>query len=122
LFAYCQDAAFAKHAADLEILVKEVRKTEAKPVFVILPFPSMWSAVNNNMRDVIYQKIKNKIMEMKVPIIDLTYLEVEVPLAAFSINSMDAHPNETMHKIFAAEIFKWFKENNMLTKNCEGIE
>jgi len=116
LFAYCQDATFAKHAADLETLVKEVKKIGAKPVFVMLPFPSMWSVVENDMRYIVYGKINNKIMEMKVPVIDLTSLEVDVPLAAFSINAMDAHPNESMHQRFAAEICKWFNENNVLPK------
>jgi len=122
LFAYCQDAAFAKHAADLETFVKEVRRAGAKPVFVILPFPSMWSVVANDMRPIVYGKIKNKITEMKVPIIDLTSLEIDVPLAKFSINGMDSHPNEAMHKIFAAEISKWFNENNVLPKikDCGG--
>lgn len=109
--AYKDPETFNRHISDIYNLIAEVREIGARPIFVLLPFPQMWALFPQNMRNNIYENIRNLVLLKKVPVIDLTYIEKKYSPDEFVVNSFDAHPNERMHEEFAEAIYNWFMKH-----------
>ncbi|MCP4109292.1 MAG: hypothetical protein GY749_27835 [Desulfobacteraceae bacterium] len=109
--AYRNPESFRKHTDDIQVMIEDVRKIGAEPVFVLMPFPSMWAIFRKDVRELVYTNIRHAVSESGTPLIDLTYIEDKYSVKEFQVNPMDAHPNERMHEKFAETIYKWLVEN-----------
>ena len=102
---------FKKHVEQLDRLFNIVKENGAQPVFVLLPFPSMWALYPKHTRDEIYGRIKSAVSSAGVPIIDLSYMEDKYSLSNFQVSSFDPHPNARMHEEFANAIYKFLRHD-----------
>jgi lysophospholipase L1-like esterase len=107
LDTYNNPEIFKKHVEQLDKLFNIVKEDGAQPVFVLLPFPSMWTLFPKHARDDVYGRLKTAVAHAGVPIIDLSYLEKKYTLAEFQVNGFDPHPNAKMHAEFADAIYKF---------------
>jgi lysophospholipase L1-like esterase len=104
---YNDKESFNKHMDDLSQLFQDIKKMEAQPIFVLLPFPHMWKIFPKETGDNIYNRIKEAVAKSGIPVIDLSYIEEKYTLAEFQVSSFDGHPNEKMHAEFAEAIYQW---------------
>jgi lysophospholipase L1-like esterase len=98
---------FKKHVEQLDKLFNIVKADGGQPVFVLLPFPSMWTLFSKHTRDDIYGRIKSAVAQAGVPVIDLSYIEEKYTIPQFQVNRFDPHPNARMHEEFANTIYKF---------------
>jgi lysophospholipase L1-like esterase len=107
--AYADPSTMGKHLADVESLIARVRELKAKPIFVILPYPSMWledpaAATKCQLRNRTYEALTKKVESLNVPVIAAYRIEDEMTLQDFALNPMDAHPNEAANRRMAEVI------------------
>jgi lysophospholipase L1-like esterase len=105
--SYNNQELFKEHVKKLDELFSIVKADGGQPVFVLLPFPSMWMLFSKHTREDIYGRIKSAVAHVRVPIIDLTYIEQEYTIPEFQVNRFDPHPNAKMHEKFAKVIYKF---------------
>ncbi|MDP6806703.1 MAG: SGNH/GDSL hydrolase family protein [Desulfobacterales bacterium] len=104
-----------EHINEIGVCIDEIKKLAATPIFVFMPFPQMWEIFRKDIRDLVYSEIRTAVKLTGTPIIDLTHMEKEYSTIEFQVNSMDAHPNEKMHEIFAETIYKWIIRNALIS-------
>jgi lysophospholipase L1-like esterase len=98
---------FKKHVEQLDKLFNIVKADGGQPVFVLLPFPSMWTLFSKHTREDIYGRIKSAVAQAGVPVVDLSYVEEKYTIPQFQVNRFDPHPNARMHEEFASTIYKF---------------
>ena len=123
--AYQNPRLMERHLADIEALIVHVRSLGAKPVFVILPFPSMWQDQSfvphgvsrtflHELRNKVYNSVASKVRALGAPLIEAQVVEDEMTSQAFSINPMDAHPSNEAHRRIAEIISREFSKQRLL--------
>ena len=114
LLAYADDRQMDAHLRDIEALIATIHKIGARAGFVILPFPHMWSAVDENVQQDIYGRILMTAERAGAVTLNLAALEKEFPPAQFQVNHIDGHPNERVHARIAAEVYNWLLDRRAL--------
>jgi lysophospholipase L1-like esterase len=124
--AYRDSATIHRHLQDIDELIMRVRSKNARPVFVILPFPSLWqhdqaatsatAVANRQLRDQVYATITQRVRSLGVPLIEAQGLEEEMPVEEFVLNPMDGHPNEAAHRRIAQILGSEFSRQDLLQK------
>lgn len=114
LYSYMDEIKFSEHIKELNIFVEEIRSVGATPVIVLLPFPMMWTLVDNSIQDKVYRKLSSSMKNLGVPVIDLSDLNQRITPQEFAVNPMDSHPNETSHGIIADRIANYLVEHGIV--------
>jgi lysophospholipase L1-like esterase len=126
--AYADPSIMGKHLADVESLIARVREIKAKPIFVIMPYPSMWledaAAANRSglskrqLRNQTYEALTKKVQSLNVPVIAAYCIEDEMTLRDFALNPMDAHPNEAANRRMAETMRDEILKQGLLQKDA----
>jgi lysophospholipase L1-like esterase len=107
LIAYMDKEKMQAHLQEIAALIESVKKTGARPVFVILPFPHMWVDVKPEVQEQIYARISEQATTSGASVLNLAPLENALPPAKFQINQIDGHPNADAHALIAQNVFEW---------------
>jgi lysophospholipase L1-like esterase len=105
--SYNNEEIFKEHIEHLDKIFSIVKTDGGQPVFVLLPFPSMWTLFSRHIREDIYGRLKSAVAHLGVPVIDLSYMEDKYTIPEFQVNRFDPHPNARMHQEFANAIYKF---------------
>jgi lysophospholipase L1-like esterase len=105
--SYNNEDIFKEHTRHLDKIFSIVKADGGQPVFVLLPFPSMWTLFPKQAREDIYGRLKSAVARAGVPVIDLSYMEDKYTIPEFQVNRFDPHPSARMHQEFADAIYKF---------------
>lgn len=111
LLAYLLPDVFDRQQQELDKVINSIKSIDAKPVLVFLPFPHMWQSVNRDVRDEIYDRIAERARKNGAEVLELQTLVDDLPVASFSVNPMDGHPNEMVHARIADSVANWLTEH-----------
>jgi lysophospholipase L1-like esterase len=125
--SYNNEEIFKKHIEHLDKIFSIVKADGGQPVFVLMPFPSMWTMFSKHTREDIYGRLKSAVAHLGVPVIDLSYMEDKYTIHEFQVNHFDPHPNARMHQEFANDIYKFLKNDHRFAQllgkqkiSCKG--
>lgn len=117
LARYQDPEAMGNHSREIQAMVSAVRRSGARPVAVILPFPELFEGVSPAIRERIYSAIRAAFQNASAPVIELEGLETAIPLPDFAVNAQDGHPSPRVHRAIAEGIQAWLRRDGWAGKN-----
>jgi len=127
LRAYQDVTILGRHLEDLDHVIERIEAMSARPMLALLPLPTMWvdstaqpagedAGARRRLRDRVYGVLADRAASRGAPVVHAETLEDAMPLDAFVLSRMDAHPSKAAHEAIAAILAEALVRQGVLTR------